>query len=459
MEKSRNDILEKAFEYVDTYFDQMLEELKGICSYRSVSTDCQGIKDTVDFIINKMDQLGLEVSRYDVKDGNPLLLGWKQGESDKTLMFYNHYDVVTEGALERWDSNPYKPEIRDGRIWARGISDNKGPLICRLHAYEALRSACDKLPVSVKFFSEGDEEALSVSMKKFIEENPEQFKEITRADAVIWENSRNDERDRPWASFGVGGEVGIELSVKSVKEDAHARMGVILPNSAWRLVWALASLKDAEEHILVEHFYDKLAPVSEADRQVLEAFPYEEDEIRERYGIDQFLLDKTGYELKERIYTQPSLTICGIDAGEAANGLRGVVPCFSKAKLSCRLMMDQSADEIAQLIRDHLVKQGFGDIEVTITDSVSPVRTSPDIPLRKCLEECAALVYEDPLVIELAQLGAGPAMLFRQAWQNVPIVGIGPGNTGSAHHAPNENLYLEHYRKAVKMNIALMLNF
>lgn len=459
MLKGNEQTLQAAFAYVDEHWDELLEELKTICSYRSVNTDKGGIQGTVDFITKKMEQLDIEVHRYDVQNGNPFLMGYKKGESDKTLLFYNHYDVVTEGALERWISPPYEPQIRDGRIWARGISDNKGPLLARIHAYQALRAVTKTLPISVKFFSEGDEEALSTSLKKYIQENTAEFSDIVRADAIIWENSRNDEMNRPWASFGVGGEVGIELSVKSISEDAHARMGVILPNSAWRLVWALAALKDENEKILVEHFYDQVAPTTESDREVLEAFPYEEELIKNRYGIDHFVLNKTGYDLKERMYTQPSLTICGIDAGEVANGMRGVVPCFSKAKLSCRLMMNQKAEEIAELIKAHLHNKGFDDIEVKITDCVSPVRTPSDISLRKSLEEAAAIVYDKPLVIELAQQGAGPAMLFREACPGVPIVGIGPGSTASAHHAPNENLYLEHYKKAVKMTIALMFTF
>lgn len=451
--------LQEAFRYVDEHFDEMLEEVRTACSFRSVASDEAGIEGAASYILRKMQQLGMDARRHEVENGNPVLFGGKTGSADKTLFFYHHYDVVSEGAAERWVSPPFEPAIREGRLWGRGVSDNKGALFCRLHALQAVLAVCGQLPVNVKVFAEGDEECLSPSLKAFIRREPETFREMSRADAIIWENSRNDEKDRPWASFGVGGSFGINLSVKSIREDAHSRMGVMLPNAAWRLVWALASLKNEQEEILVDGFYDDVAPVSEADRRILEAFPYEEEAVRERYGIDRFLLGKTGYDLKERIYTQPSLTICGIDAGESAHGFRGIVPCQAKARLSCRLMMNQKAEEVAALIETHLKTHGFDDITVDIDGCVSPVRTSVDIPLREALSKAAALVYEQPLVIELAQLGGGPAGLFRDAWPDIPIAGIGPANTGSAHHAPNENITLEHYRNAMKMVIALLFTF
>ena len=456
---SKMESMQRAFQYVDEHFDSSIEDLKAVCSYRSVASDSEGIQKTSEYIIQKLESLGLNPEKYPVAGGNPVLYGHKSGKSNHTIMFYNHYDVMPEGALERWVSPPFAPEVRDGRLWARGVSDNKGGLFCRLHAIEAILAANGELPMNVKIFNEGDEECHSPSLKKFIAADVERFRKMIDADAIIWENSRNDECNRPWASFGVGGSFGIELSVKSIREDAHSRMGVMLPNAAWRLVWALASLKNEQEEILVDGFYDTVAPVTESERKVLEEFPYEEEKIKERYGIDHFLLNKTGYDLKERIYTQPSLTICGIDAGEAAKGLRGVVPCQAKAKLSCRLMMNQNAEEIAQLIRDHFHKHGFDDINVKIDGCISPVRTSVDIPLRTCLEHAASEVYEKPLVIELAQLGGGPAELFRNVNPDIPIVGIGPANTGSAHHAPNENIYLEHYKNAIKMTIALLYEY
>ena len=446
-----NELLE-AFRYVDQHFYEMLEEVQTACSFRSVASDKAGIEGAASYILQKMEQLGMEIQRHNVENGNPVLLGQKQGETDKTLFFYHHYDVVSEGAVDRWISPPFEPAVRDGRIWGRGVSDNKGALFCRLHALQAVLAVCGRLPVNVKVFAEGDEECLSPSLKALIRRQPETFREMCRADAIIWENSRNDEKNRPWASFGVGGSFGINLSVQSIREDAHSRMGVMLPNAAWRLVWALASLKNEQEEILIDGFYDDVAPVTEADRNILEAFPYEEEAVKERYGIDHFLLNKTGYE-------QPSLTICGIDAGESAHGFRGIVPSRARARLSCRLMMNQRAEDVAALIEKHLKTHGFEDISVEIDGCVSPVRTPADIPLKEALTRAAALVYEKPLVIELAQLGGGPAGLFREAWPDIPIAGIGPANTGSSHHAPNENITLEHYKNAVKMVIALLFTY
>lgn len=134
--------LEEAFRYVDQHFDNMLGEVQTACSFRSVASDKAGIEGAASYILQKMEQLGLEVRRYEVEHGNPVLMGQKQGDTDKTLFFYHHYDVVSEGAVDRWLSPPFEPAVRDGRIWGRGVSDNKGALFCRLHALQAVLAAC-----------------------------------------------------------------------------------------------------------------------------------------------------------------------------------------------------------------------------------------------------------------------------------------------------------------------------
>lgn len=453
--------LAKVIAYIDERRDAMLQELAQLCSFRSVSGDIEGLEGSRSCIEKKMRAVGIPVRRCEVDGGNALLYAECEGDSSDTVLFYNHYDVVEEGRHELWRTpDPFRAEISDGKIFARGVSDNKGGLMSRVHAVEALRATLGRLPARVKFLVEGDEETSSPSMTRFASEHPEEFRAMTRSDVCVWENGRRDESGRPWARFGVRGSCAFDLRVRTANTDTHSRMGATIPSAAWRLVWALASLKDKDEHVLIDGFYDRVARATESDLAVLEAFPYEEEAQKRKLGISGYLAGATGAELKRRIYMEPSMSICGIESGEVHAGVRGIVPANAYARVSFYLVADQNPLEIGELLHAHLDRHGFGDIEVRATGSSnSPVRTPVDIPFRARLSEAARKVYGMPMVTELSQLGAGPAIVFRKAWPDLPIVGFGPGNINGNHHAPDENLRIEDYFLSVKHIAALLLSY
>ncbi|HWR12761.1 MAG TPA: M20/M25/M40 family metallo-hydrolase [Rectinemataceae bacterium] len=408
-----------------------------------------------------MTMIGLRCSRHEVGGGNALLTSERSGTTNDRVLFYNHYDVVEEGRKELWKTgDPFRAEVVDGKIYARGISDNKGGLFSRLHAVQAILAVRGTLPATVKFLIEGDEETSSPSMFRFAEENPEEFRSLTEADVCVWENGRKDEGGHPWARFGVRGSCAFDLRVTTAKSDTHSRMGATIPSASWRLVWALASLKGVDEKIRVDGFYDRVIPPTESDFEILRQFPYEEGVQKEKLGIKSYLLNATGEELKKRVYLEPSLSICGLESGEVHNGVRGIVPCKAYARISFYLVADQDPSELGSLLRRHLDKHGFPDIEVAQAGGANrPVRTPVDIPFRERVCEAAAKVYKEPMVIELTQLGGGPAIAIRNAWPEIPVVGFGPGNTGSNHHAPDENLKLLDYVEAVKHVAALLCSY
>lgn len=457
---NKNEILTPVFNYVDEHFDQMIEELREVCSFRSVYGNTEALDATRAWLDAKLTKVGIDHEFHPVEGGNALISAKAPAEgSDEStpcLLFYNHYDVVEEGKTELWKHAPYAAEIDGDKIYGRGISDNKGPLLARIQAVEAIKAVHGKLPIDVRFLIEGDEEVASPSMAAFAKNNPETFKAITKADACLWENGRRDERGRPWARFGVRGNISFELSVELAKKDVHARMGTYVPSASWRLIWALASLKTADERIAIEGFYDDVLPVTEKDIEVLNAFPYEEKKQLEKLGLDSFLREATGLELKKQIYMEPSLSVCGVEAGELYNGPRNIVPHKASAKIAFYLVANQTPENVKKQLREHLDKYGFSDIQIKAKGGNTPVRTPVDIPFKDMLINSAADVYEEPMVIEPTALGGGPAIHFHRAWPDMPIVGVGPGNTGGNHHAPEENLKLEDYKAAIKHMIALM---
>lgn len=456
--------LRDIFAYVDQNFDKMTEEVKEFCSFRSTAGDKEGLLKTSQFLEEKLRQAEIPYGKI-TEGGAPLFFAEKKGKREEEkrtdsplpcLLFYNHYDVVEAGDRTLWTGEPFKPEIRNNILYGRGVSDNKGPLLSRIQAMKAILDVRGALPIDVKFVFDGEEETSSPSLNAFSSREPETFQELTRADLCLWENGRRDQEGRPWARLGVRGSISFDLSVKISKKDIHARMGTIIPSASWRLIWALASLKGEDERIAIEGFYDDVRSVTKEDEAILEAFPYNEEALKQEMGLSEFLRRARGLELKKQLYMEPSVSVCGLEAGQMYRGVRGIVPCEASARVSFYLVADQSPERVEKLLRSHLKKHGFDDIQVRSRGRNAPVRTAADPDLIELFKKSAAQAYKEPLVIEPTQLGGGPAIYFHRAWPQLPIVGAGPGNTTGNHHSPDENLKLEDYRASVKHMIALM---
>lgn len=449
--------LQRMFDYVDGHLDEMLEELREVCRLRSVAGDARGLELTRAYIKDKWRAIGLDAQEQPVEGGNAVLYSDNPGAADTCVLLYNHYDVVEEGRADAWSTKtPFEARIIDGKMYARGISDNKGGLFSRIHALEAIRKAAGRLPVRVKLFVEGDEETSSPSMKKLMRESPDIYRDMTRSDLCIWEGGITDDEGRPWIRYGVRGNCAFELSVKTAETDCHGRMGAAVPSASWRLIWALSTLKGRDERIAIEGFYDDVVEATPADLEALHRFPYEEDALKQRMGFDHYLLNATGDELKRRIYLEPALSVCGLEAGELYNGPRGIVPHKATARITFYLVANQDPERVHRLLRAHLDRNGFSDVQVTFKGGSGAARTPVDMPFTKRLFAAAEQVYHKPMVLELTQLGAGPASCFREPWPELPIVSVGTANGGSNHHAPDENIRVEDYRKAVKYMIALL---
>ena len=453
--------MEKAFAYVDEHFDEMLEDLKAVCRCSSGAGNLEGLEEARARITEDMRRSGLSPRLHPVEGGNALISAELAGDSEESLLFYNHYDVVEPGKAQNWTNGaPFEPEIRDGKIYARGVSDDKGALYCRIHAVRAMMAANGKSPLTLKFLAEGDEETASPSMSRFAQERADDFKELVRSDVCLWENGRVDAAGHPWLRCGVRGSVAFDLRVTTAKSDVHGRMGATIPSASWRLVWALSTLKTPDDRIAIGGFYDDVRLATEADFQVLRDFPYEEEAQKKALGIKAFVRGATGETLKRQVYLEPSLSICGLEAGEVHNGVRGIVPHTAYARISFYLVADQNPDDLEGKLRRHLDRHGFFDVEITRRGgSNRPVRTAVDHPFRARACAAARQVYEQPMVVELTQLGGGPAAVLRDQWPDLPIFGVGPANTSGNHHAPDENLGVEDYRRAVKYLIALFYSY
>jgi acetylornithine deacetylase/succinyl-diaminopimelate desuccinylase-like protein len=438
--------------YLEKHLDASISELSVLCAQPSVAAQNWGMRECAQLVSEMLSRRGFAVQVLET-GGAPVVFGERKGKSDKTLLFYNHYDVQPAEPLELWETPPFEPAVRDGKLFARGVSDDKGHLVSRLFAIDALLAEQDELPCNVKFIVEGEEEISSVHLPDFVRSHPD----LLAADACVWEFGGVDHRDVPIQYLGLRGICYVELSVETANQDVHSGTGgSIFPNAAWRLVWALNSLKGPDERIRIPGFYNPIRPPSARDRELMAALPDPADEYRQRYGVKQFLKGLTGgTELKIAEVFEPTCTICGLTSGYQGVGAKTVQPARASAKIDFRLVPDQTPEQVVQQLRAHLDAEGFEDVKVTLLGGEAPGRTDPDDPFVKLVVDTAAEVYGVPMEIVPMVGGSGPNHVFIETLK-LPVVTAGVGYPGTQAHAPNENMRIDLYLKGA-MPIARIL--
>ena len=441
--------------YIRDHLEESIEELKRFCAQPSVAAQNWGIEETANLVKDMLQARGFSVNVYPT-GGSPVVVAERKGKKDKTLLFYNHYDVQPPDPLELWDSPPFEPEIRDGKLYARGVSDDKGHLTSRLFAIDAILATDKELPCNIKFIVEGEEEISSVHLPKFIEAN----KEKLEADACIWEFGGVNHEDTPMQYLGMRGICYVELSVRTAKIDAHSGLGgSIFPNAAWRLTWALNCLKDENEKILLPGFYDPIVPPTEQDYELMAALPDITDEYKSRYGITHFLNNLSdSTEIRMTEVFQPTCTICGLSSGYQGKGSKTVLPAYASAKVDFRLVPDQTPEQVLSQLRQRLDDCGFNDVNVEFLGGEPPARTDPNDPFVKIVVEEALPVYGEPMKIVPMIGGSGPNHAFIHTL-HVPVATAGVGYPGSQAHAPNENIRIDLYEKGVQHIIGIINGF
>ena len=432
--------------YLEKHMDASVAELSKLCAQPSVAAQNWGLQECAALVSEMLHQRGFSVEILPTA-GAPVVFGEIKGKSPNTLLFYNHYDVQPPEPLELWDTPPFEPTLRDGKLFARGVSDDKAHITSRLLAIDALLASNPNLPCNIKFIIEGEEEISSIHLKDFVYQNSERLK----ADACIWEFGGVDHRDVPVQYLGLRGICYVELSVETASQDVHSGLGgSIFPNAAWRLVWALNTLKGPDEHIRLPGHYDTVRPPSARDRALMDALPETAEEYRTRYGVQSFLKGMTGgVDLRLEEVFQPTCTICGLTSGYQGAGSKTVLPARASAKIDFRLVPDQTPEQVLKALRVHLDNRGFSDVKINFLGGEAPARTDPDDPFIKLVADTALPVYGVPMQIIPMSGGSGPNHAFVHHLK-LPVATAGVGYPGSQAHAPNENIRLDLYLKGAK---------
>lgn len=436
--------------YVDAHFGRFVHLLERLVSQPSVSAQGLGIDAAARLVMDEFAEAGLPARRFET-EGSPIVVAQGDGASVCRVLFYDHYDVQPAEPIDGWSSPPWQPTRRDGRLWGRGVADNKGNLAARIAAISAIRAVRGSLPAGVTFLVEGEEEIGSPHLAAFVERE----RRLLDADGCIWETGGVDWSGAPLLTLGCKGLLAVELRVSGARRDLHSSFGPIVPNPAWRLIWALATIKGPDERIAIDGWEDEVIPPSARELALADALPDETADLAASLGLERFVDGLEDAALRRRLLFGSSGTINGIATGYTGEGVKTVLPNSARAKLDFRLVPGQRPADLAAKLRSHLDRHGFSDIEIAHADGEPAARTDPDAPFVQLVADAAAAVYSRSPVIAPTMTGAGPMAAFTKTL-GLPVTTSGCSNPDSRAHAPDENIRLEDYRLAILHAVAIL---
>jgi acetylornithine deacetylase/succinyl-diaminopimelate desuccinylase-like protein len=431
--------------HIDASRERYMSELRAFLRQPSIAAQGIGLEETAALVAQHLRALGADVQVLRLPDAAPVVYG-SLGQGGRTLLVYDHYDVQPPEPLDQWRTPPFEPAERDGKLYARGAADNKGNLMLRLQAIESWLATEGQLPIRINFLVEGEEEIGSVHLEEFCH----QYAGLLKADGCLWETGGRNALDQPAIYCGAKGICYVELVARGASHDLHSSNATVVPNPAWRLTWALATLKAPDEHILIPGFYDRVRPPSAADLEALQTIPLDDDALLADFGIDGFLGGVRGVErLKIHLFS-PTCTICGMISGYTGIGSKTVLPAEARAKIDFRLVPDMDPNEIVRLLRAHLDANGFRDIDILEFGHERAARSDPSSAVVRAMAAAAQQTYGQPAVIYPTMAGTGPMYPVCEALGTPATSGCGTGYQGTLVHAPNENIRVDDYWQAMR---------
>ena len=450
-------------DYLERARDRHLGELSELLRIPSVSTASEHAADlaaAARWLLGHLEGIGLEGVRLVETGGNPIVYGeWLHAPGAPTLLVYGHYDVQPSAPDELWDSPPFEPEVRDGRLYARGVTDNKGQIFAALAALEALLAVDGSLPCNVRVLIEGEEELSAENLTAFLTAN--KGSELLAADlALITDCGMFDERT-PGVTTALRGMAAMQFTLRTAASDVHSGVyGGVTPNAVLSLAQLLATLRDpGTGRILVEGFYDDVLPIPEDERRAWTSLPYDEQELARSLGLTE-LAGEPGYTALERMWGRPTLDVTGAWGGHTGEGLKTIIPAKAHATISCRLVPDQDANRVLDLVERHLVAHAPPGAELTV-DWLLPGCWPIVVPVEHPSIAAALAAVEEGFGLEPAVYRAGysvPIVELLARIVGLESVLLGFTLPDENMHAPNEFIRLDVFAAGVRTYAAFLGN-
>lgn len=432
--------------YIAKNSRRFIEELKELCSFPSISNHgLDAVKPARDWLAGRLGRFTDRVETLEA-GGMPALYAEVQGTGGRRLLLYQHYDVQPVDPIDLWQSKPFEPVEKEGRIIARGVADDKADVMARIHALETLKHL-GEVPVTLRFLVEGEEEIGSKSFEKIAHEHADKL----GADGCLWESGASfDDAGRPLLQFGCRGLLYVQLRVRMLSFDQHSAFASIYPSAAMYLVGALASLRDQDMNIHIEGFYDRVVMPSSADRHMMANIDPEVEQRKKLVGFDHLIRDPKPDSVIEQLLFAPTCNVAGITTGYQGPGSKTVLSAEATAKLDFRLIPDQDPEDIAVRLRKHFDSHGFENVEIVWHDSEKPARSDPDSKVAKTMIQCVRELYGEPVLWPFMQ-ATGPMHPVVSDLGIPTVLPVGVGRPDNRIHAPNENIHAADYIDAIRL--------
>ena len=440
---------------VDKNFSYLISDLQLLIRQPSVSAKNEGIQECAKLTAKIMKKAGIFTQILSLKGVAPVVFGEVKSRknTNRTILFYNHYDVQPAEPFSMWENDPFSGKIIGNKIFGRGSSDDKGELVTRIFAVKSILDAFGDVPCNIKFVIEGEEETGSANIEKYLRK----YKKKLSCDGVIWEFGYVDSKNRPIIGLGMKGLLYVELLAKEAKRDAHSSLAVLIKNPAWRLVEAINTLRDNNGKILIKDWYREVQPFSKTDLKIINSEPFDEHSFKTEYGIKDFVGGKKGLDAKKALVGAPTCNIAGFVSGYTESGAKTVLPATAVAKIDFRLVPRMDPKKQIARLRKHLKQKGFGDITVKVYHGEAAARTNPSEPLVSFVKKAADKAFGKS-ILNISNAGTGPMHSFVKVL-GAPCVSVGGTYMFARIHSPNEFARLDLLKKTTKCMCLVINNF
>ncbi|MDZ4746615.1 MAG: dipeptidase [bacterium] len=434
-------------QYLTAHHQRFEDELLRFLSFPSVSTDpaqAQAVRECAEWLHNNLEAIGMPTVTTYATSGHPIVYAEHLGAGpDKpTVLFYGHYDVQPVDPLNLWTNPPFEPTIRDGKVYARGATDDKGQVLLHIKAIEAMLAVNSSLPVNIKLLIEGEEEVGSPNLATFVHAN----KDLLRCDAVVVSDTPMFARGVPGIVYGLRGLAYVQIDVTGPNRDLHSgSYGGAVNNPLNALCSIISSLKDATGHVLIDGFYDSVIPLGESERNELAALKYDEAALLTDVGVQE-LFGEAGYSAVECLWTRPTLDVNGLLGGFTGEGAKTVLPSKAMAKVSMRLVPGQHHEDIVKKIKAHIQAIHIPGITVAVRDlhGADPVLVPKDTPVMHAAVKALEDTFQQPVRFT-REGGSIPVVLLFDTVLKAPTVLMGFGLHNENAHSPDEHFDLNHF--------------
>jgi acetylornithine deacetylase/succinyl-diaminopimelate desuccinylase-like protein len=450
-------IVQDALSYARSHADDFVDQLKDFLRIPSISTDpdyAGDVRRTAEWLRDELKRIGMDRAEVMDTPGHPIVYAERiEDPALPTVLIYGHYDVQPPDPLELWDSPPFEPVVKDGNVYARGACDDKGQAFMHVKAVEAYLQTAGRLPVNVKFLLEGEEESGSASLPGFIEHH----RDLLAADVVMVSDTGMFARGVPSITYGLRGLAYVEVTLTGPRRDLHSGMyGGAVENPINALCRLIGQLHDGQHRITVQGFYDNVRDLTEEEREQYRELPFDEARWLGEVGLSVSKTEE-GYSALEGTSGRPTLDVNGIWGGYTGKGAKTVLPSKACAKISCRLVPDQTPEEITEKLRLHFEANTPETMTLTFTDlhGGQGAVVDTEAPAMQAAAEALRSVFDrDPVFIRSG--GSIPVVADFKELLGLDTVLMGFGLDTDAIHSPNEHFGLDRYHQGIESAIRFL---